>query len=256
MPQPSAGHRTWFPAPVTNHICICDDPPQSGGPGGGGGGPTSGDPIPTQPLDGVTVTAPPPPPPVYFPPTPGNPPISDPGNGGDYGHGGGGGAPPPTPLITKTEIVVGECAGLQKALSAQVGNHKEEAGYTTTDGKVILLPMDQNTDHSISVSFPIYDSDHHLVTNGPFLEDGVWKIDMNDYTNGHQVTEYTISYYFHTHPTGTTPDGSTYDSDNPSPDDYTNAKQYSGMVNHIVNKDNEVVYDSTQVVSTSKNHCP
>lgn len=205
------------------------------------------------------------------------------GGGGDTGGGGGGGTgdgdggtrtsptqcracgytpPPPTPTqtppITK---IYGECNGLKQALSIQAAQHKEVVGYVATNGYVINFDTSTSasTDHDFNLSFPLYDSQAHLITNGPFQDpdDGIWKIEVNTWTNGvRSFDSYNISYAFHTHPIGTDPNGNTYDSNNPSTADKANASKWSGFPQHIVNANNEIVYNSTGVISTTPNHCP
>lgn len=172
------------------------------------------------------------------PPPPADPPGS--GGGGDDNGGFNDGG------TTNYEVIDDECQGLKIMVGRQsVPGGYETGAYYTTDGHIILLPTVGNTSGTINISFPYKDSQDRTIINIGQYPNGSWYIDVSDYSTGSaNITTYDIAYFVHSHPVG-----SGFQSDIPSAEDKSNAANYPGIRQHIVNENNFIEYNKDGVIA-------
>ena len=161
----------------------------------------------------------------------------------------------PTGRTTTWEIIKDDgsgCPGASVMVQRQ-SNGPEVAAFRTTNGDLILLPTAGNTGTTVNISFPYRDTQNRIIISSPYQNNiGAWYVDLADYSTGiADIKSYPIEYAIHSHPVG-----STFDSDNPSPEDKSNAALYPGMQQLIVNKNNFIIYDKDGVIRKHSNPCP
>ncbi|MEZ0485623.1 hypothetical protein [Fibrella aquatica] len=166
------------------------------------------------------------------------------GNGGDYSS--------PYDNDKKPKTVEGICTGLMTMLALQKQAGKEAAAFVTTDGKVIILPMSENTETESATHNQYEDSEGHIIVN-VYQEDGKWMVQLSDFsTSPGTSTVHQLAYHVHTHPQNG-------NQNIPSPRDKIFAGTgYPGLSKYIINNKKLVRYDEngTNVTANLKELCP
>jgi hypothetical protein len=145
-------------------------------------------------------------------------------------------------------------------LALQRAKGKEAAAFVTTDGRVFVLPMEENLFDKSKTYDRYFDSQGRIVvrvfqaqnSDAPTLVPGRWYLTTAVYDaqgRGHNTT-YLLASHTHTHPTNG-------NENTPSKDDKDFAAKgnYPGLDKYIVNETNMVKYDQTGALSTSPNSC-
>ncbi len=150
--------------------------------------------------------------------------------------------------LDEIEIFDNLCSGGKRALALQDKYNKEASCFVTKDGEVIILPFLNNTSEHVKVEFPILDNQKRKLAD-IYDDNGHTYLQINDY-NKNSASTYQIVAGLHTHPIGPG-----LLSDIPSGDDFQNSANFPYLSQYILNKNNIIQYNSTEVLYTQPYNC-
>jgi hypothetical protein len=150
------------------------------------------------------------------------------------------------------EVLNDRCLAYKRMLNLQRAKGKEVSAFVTKEGKVIIMPMKNNTLKECKVTFPIKDI-YGRNAAGLVIENGKHYIELYDWTTTpRSATSYEIQAYVHTHPVGvpnTSPDIA-------SGDDQATAATFPGLQFFIINDNKIIEYNTTnKALNTNTNNC-
>lgn len=136
-------------------------------------------------------------------------------------------------------------------LALQKSHDKEAAAFLTKDGKVIILPMEKNTD-TTAVFYGERRDAQNKVTLAVYNENSKRYVGITTYAaNGYATTTvYEIAAYVHTHPIR-----ANLDTYNPSSPDKVIASEILEVKHYIISDKKIVEFNNSGTLNRTQNNC-